>query len=291
MSAHNHKIILGTVQMGIPYGINNKTGKISEEESHQILKYAYNSGINTLDTAEAYGEAHAIIGNFHRKNPDIKFKVITKLPHNFKGNIEDTIKEYCEVLCVEQLEAIMFHSYTTFTHHSDSLNDLVNLKSQNLVRLIGVSIYNNFEFEDLLNYNQIDLIQLPFNLLDNISQKGTLLKTAREKNKVIHSRSAFLQGIFFKDLADNNQVVQALKEELHEIHSIATTENLDIASLALNYCLQIDAIDNVLIGVDSLNQLIENLAILGKPISSDGIERINKIAVADKNLLNPSLWK
>ncbi|RYU92902.1 aldo/keto reductase [Emticicia agri] len=291
MPAHNNKIILGTVQMGIPYGINNKTGKISEEESHQILKYAYEAGIHTLDTAEAYGEAHAIIGSFHRENPDIRFKVITKLPHNFKGNIENTVKNYCEVLCVEQLEAIMFHSYTTFTQHTDSLDELVDLKSQNLIKLIGVSIYNNNEFEDLLNYAQIDLIQLPFNLLDNVSQKGNLLNIARENNKVIHSRSAFLQGIFFKDIEDPNPVVQALKKELQEIHTIATTENLEISSLALNYCLQIEAIDNVLIGVDSLNQLIENLTILGKPISSDSINRINKIVVADKNLLNPSLWK
>lgn len=286
-----NKIILGTVQMGLPYGINNKTGQISEQESHKILKFAYDSGIDTLDTAEAYGDAHKIIGNFHRENPAIKFNIITKLPHNFKGNIGDTIQKYCETLDVVHLEAIMFHSYTTFTEHSDSINSLVNLKSERLVKSIGVSIYNNFEFEDLLNYEQIDLIQLPFNLLDNLSQKDNLLTIAKEKGKTVHSRSAFLQGLFFKDLTDNNTIVQALKKELTEIKEIATIENLDLLSLALNYCLQIEDIDKVLIGVDSLKQLIHNLAIIDKSISNEGIERINKINVANKSLLNPSLWK
>lgn len=291
MSNKSNKIILGTVQMGLPYGVNNKTGQIAEEESHRILKFAYDSGIYTLDTAEAYGTAHSIIGNFHRKNPAIKFDIITKLPHNFKGNIKDTIQEYCEVLGVEQLEAIMFHSYTTFVEHSDSLTDLVDLKSAGLAKSIGVSIYNNSEFENLLNYEQIDLIQLPFNLLDNLSQKDNLLIIAKEKGKTIHSRSAFLQGLFFKDLADNNAIVQALKKELSEIHKLTVIENLGISSLALNYCLQIEDIDKVLIGVDSLNQLIDNLSIIDESISNEGINRINEIIVEDKSLLNPSLWK
>ena len=37
-----HKFILGTVQMGLDYGINNANGQVSLENSHEILEYAFN---------------------------------------------------------------------------------------------------------------------------------------------------------------------------------------------------------------------------------------------------------
>ncbi len=72
------KIILGTVQFGLRLWINNNNGKPNHNEVKSILDYAYNNNINFLDTAEAYGNSHEIIGNYHA-NSNNKFKVITKL--------------------------------------------------------------------------------------------------------------------------------------------------------------------------------------------------------------------
>ena len=64
------KLILGTVQMGLDYGVNNSSGKISNKESFEILSLAFSNGINILDTAEVYGNSHQIIGDFHYNNPN-----------------------------------------------------------------------------------------------------------------------------------------------------------------------------------------------------------------------------
>jgi len=56
------KIILGTVQFGLDYGINNNNGKPNNNEIKSILDYAFDNKINFLDTAEAYGNSHEIIG-------------------------------------------------------------------------------------------------------------------------------------------------------------------------------------------------------------------------------------
>ena len=63
----SNKLILGTVQFGLKYGINNTIGKPKKNEVLNLLKFAYNSGIRVLDTAEAYGNAHQLIGNYHKK--------------------------------------------------------------------------------------------------------------------------------------------------------------------------------------------------------------------------------
>lgn len=276
--------------MGLPYGIQ-KGGDLTFEESVLILNKAYEAGINELDTAEAYGNAHTVIGKYHDLHPERKFKVITKLPKNIEGDIEAKVIEYLSELKVDQLEAIMFHAYETLKHNPNALSILSKLKSQGLINNIGVSIYTNEEFESLLNYDEVDLIQLPFNLFDNESCRGDLLEEAKQKGKTIHTRSAFLQGLFFMHPSEQIKIVEILKSDLLIIRQLAEDYNLSLASLALNYCLQNEKIDKVLIGVDSMDQLKQNLSITGQSLSEELINRINNIIIKNRNLLNPALWK
>ena len=53
---------LGTVQLGLNYGIHNDSGKPSLETSFRILNAAMEAGINTLDTAAGYGNSEEVIG-------------------------------------------------------------------------------------------------------------------------------------------------------------------------------------------------------------------------------------
>ena len=109
--------------MGMNYGVNNRLGKISREESFLILSKAHLSGIETLDTAEAYGDAHDVIGHFHRAQHDIKFKIITKLPHSIRDNeINIRVEEYLKRLGVDFLDVLMFHSFESYTKNQNAMD-------------------------------------------------------------------------------------------------------------------------------------------------------------------------
>lgn len=285
----NDKLILGTVQMGLKYGINQT--QISPSDSKKILKSAHREGIQYLDTAEAYGTAHQLIGEYHRENPNKKFKVITKFPSVIDGGVRLKIENFLNTLRVESLEAILFHSFDYYTDEGEAiLSNLRELKEQNVIKQIGVSVYNNTQFETVISDQDIDIIQLPYNLLDNFNLRGDLLQLAKVRNKTIHTRSAFLQGLFFLNPNEDHKIVNRLKNELELLNKIAEEENMDMTALALNYCLQEGLIDNVLIGVDSLHQLNQNLSVLNTKLSLSAIRRINQIVVQEKNLLNPALW-
>lgn len=120
----NHKLILGTVQMGLPYGINNSVGKVSLKDSHSILEYAFENGIKLLDTAEAYGNAHQVIGSFHHSRPEKTFEIITKLPHEFDARINEKVDQYLKELKVGQLHALLFHSFSSYKKNIDNFNIL-----------------------------------------------------------------------------------------------------------------------------------------------------------------------
>jgi len=287
----NNKLILGTVQMGLPYGINNNSGKISLQNSIEILEYAFNNGIETLDSAESYGNAHEVIGIFHDQNPNKIFRVITKLPHQVNDDIVKKVDGYLKELKVNQLETLMFHSYASYEENIENFGLLKRLKLDKKIKTIGVSVYTNNEIEKVILNDDIDIIQLPFNLFDNTNLRSDILMKAKSKGKIIHTRSALLQGLFFKDIDDTNKIVQKLKKELTLISEISRNEKTSISALALSYCLHQKTIDNVLIGVDSLSQLKDNIKSISYKITPQTIEHIDTIEIKNLDLLNPSLWK
>ena len=113
------KIILGTVQFGLDYGINNKIGKPDNNEVKSILDYAFDNKINFLDTAEAYGNSHERIGEYHA-NSNNKFKVITKFSSSrldLPKNISQRINHHLKILNIDSIYCYMFHNYDDFNKY------------------------------------------------------------------------------------------------------------------------------------------------------------------------------
>jgi aryl-alcohol dehydrogenase-like predicted oxidoreductase len=289
MQATN-RIILGTAQFGLTYGINNKNGKPNQSKVDEILSFAFESGIRCLDTAEIYGNAHEVIGSYHKRNPSKNFNVITKLPHDFFGEVNEKIDFYLEQLNITKINALLFHSFETYKKNEKLVKKLKSSKKDGKVENVGVSIYTNQQFEEVLNDIEIDIIQLPFNLFDNNNHRGNLIKLAKAKGKIIHTRSAFLQGLFFLTLQNEHTIAQKLSNELKTINNISQHSNISIAKIALNYCLQQEYIDNILIGIDTIEQLKQNIFDADCSLSDFIIKEIESIKIENVNLLNPSLW-
>jgi aryl-alcohol dehydrogenase-like predicted oxidoreductase len=290
----NSKLILGTVQFGLRYGINNTIGKMSEDQVFELLEIAYDLGVRTLDTAEAYGNAHSVISNFHKQSKK-RFNIISKYSSsNFDYPIDlvERIQVHCSNFNVNYLEGYMFHSYNDFKMNiNNDPNVLDNIKNSGLVKKIGVSVYSNDEIEDLLNFKNINLIQLPFNLFDNEYQRKEILEKAKKRNIEIHTRSVFLQGLFFKDINTLTNSLLPLKNNLVELSLILKNYNISMESLALNYPLNKTYIDKVLIGVDSLQQLKNNIKATGNFCDTSIFRKVDSIKVENTELLNPSNWK
>jgi aryl-alcohol dehydrogenase-like predicted oxidoreductase len=286
-----NRIILGTVQMGLPYGVNNQFGKVLKSECFKILSTAYKTGIRTLDSAEVYGNAHKVIGDFHRKNDDKTFKIFTKIPalHDLTG-ISERISQYLFDLKINKIDGLMFHSFISYKKNKDIIPKLLELKNNGTIINLGVSAYTNDEVKELIIDDSIDLIQLPFNLLDNFSVRGSLLQQAKQKGKIIHTRSVFLQGLFFMTPYDNHPIVKSLRNQMLQIKDITNRLCITVQTLAIAYCLNQSMIDQILIGVDSQRQLKENIEAFNYQIPEDIVREINQIKTKNTDLLNPSLW-
>ncbi|WP_445757604.1 aldo/keto reductase [Polaribacter sp.] len=285
------KIILGTVQFGLDYGINNKIGKPDNNEIKSILDYAFDNKINFLDTAEAYGDSHERIGEYHA-NSNNKFKVITKFSSSrldLPKNISDRINHHLKILNISNLYCYMFHNYDDFKNYFNLFKlELLELKRKGIIKKIGVSLHSNHNINDVLENREIGLIQLPYNLLDNKSKRENVFLKAKEKGVEIHTRSTFLQGLFFKDLDTIDGKLGVLKKYLLELKRLVNKK--EINNLALNYVCSNANIDGVLLGVDTVSQLKNNLSCINDNKFKGIIENIDSINVKEENLLNPANW-
>lgn len=282
------KIILGTVQFGLDYGINNNNGKPDVVQVFDILKLAAASGIEIIDTADVYGNASELLGEFNKVYPDY-FKINTKFKVG-QDTISKQVAKSLDNLYVSSINTYFFHSYNDFINYPSLLSELGFLKEKRLIQKIGVSVYDNDEFGSVINSPDVDVIQFPFNLLDNRHQKEDLMKLAISNGKELQVRSVFLQGLFFMPLDSIPIKLSPLKPYLRIIREMADDYKISINEVALLYAFNQPEIDHIIIGVDNTLQLQKNLFALQERISSDLIEKINKLDVLEKELLYPKNW-
>ncbi|HQF37067.1 MAG: aldo/keto reductase [Candidatus Methanofastidiosum sp.] len=284
------KIILGTAQFGMDYGINNVRGKIPYNEVVEILNFAYKNGIDTLDTAYSYGESEEILGKAI-SNSSLKFNIISKLPdlENDK-NVENIFNETLKRLRQKKLYGYLFHNFETFRKHPYIYNIFQELKCSNKVEKIGFSIYYPSEIDYLLdNKIDFDIVQIPYSIFDQRFEN--YLHLLKEKKIEVHIRSVFLQGLFFKKPDELSENFVKIREDLENINKISKRLNISIASLCIKFALMNENIDKIIIGIDSLEDLVENIrGINGNKIADKYFKLLRNMRVDDETIILPFRW-
>ncbi len=284
-----NKIILGTAQLGMSYGINNY-GLLNKSEVFEILDFAIENGIRTLDTAEVYGNSINLIGDYIKERPDSNLKLISKIDSSLnlkRLNFEKHIQNQLNILGLSSFYGYMFHDYYSFKNNDFALNKLIDC---GMIKNVGISIYETDNIIDIVKNYKFDFIQIPFNLLDNEKEKIEILKVACEKQIEVHARSVFLQGLFFKPFKNYNNKLGPLKRYIKKLKNISLESKLDIESLALMYPLKKHYINKVIFGVHNLEQFSKNIKIINSNTSIPG-NQIEEILVKEKELLKPYNWK
>ncbi len=248
--AHSEKLGLGTVQFGLNYGISNTGGQTSQEEVSRILAVALQNNITMLDTASAYGNAETVLGHAGTSG----FKVVSKFMTPAEGEgISAQFNTSLNSLGQNTLYGYLAHRPGELANNPFLWNELQSLKNDGFVQKIGFSLNTVEELEALLDkYMEPDLIQVPYNYLDNRFEK--LMVELHENGCEIHTRSAFLQGLFFRD----TETLPAFFDEVKPVITELQKNSLLSGSL-LKYVLDKPFVDKAIIGVENVEQLEQNL--------------------------------
>jgi aryl-alcohol dehydrogenase-like predicted oxidoreductase len=272
------KIGLGSVQFGNHYGISNTVGKTSRNEVHEIIKFCREIKLTIIDTASAYGSSEKILG----ENNLNSFNIVSKfMPSSEVTSIETQLKETLNHLNLSRIYGYLSHRPNSLIKNQKDWHELLSLKEKGLIEKVGFSVNEVYELEKLLELKLCpEIIQVPFNYFDN--RFKTLIIQLKSQGCEIHTRSTFLQGLFFMNTLTLNSYFEEVKEE---ITLLQNTYGSNLSKHLLKYVIDKDFIDCVIIGVENLFQLKTNLDIFN--IEPTLIDRLSTIS---SEILIPSKW-
>ncbi len=293
MNNVQEKLCLGTVQFGLKYGIKNELGRQpNKKEVFRVLQKALEAKIDTFDTASAYGNAEEVLGQFNLVKKGIH--IITKLRPccpNDEQYVLDEIRESLYRLNASSLTGYMLHEASDM-RKSNVWNGLLKAKKLGLIEKIGVSIYNPEEAFEALALPQIDCIQIPYNVLDQRLDRTDFFVQATLENIEIYARSVFLQGLLLMTPDCAEASVHGSGIYIKRIHEIAQSYGFTVKEATMLFGLSHPNIRYVVFGVDTINQLEENIAIAQKN-SNFALCREALVAAFDtvpREIIIPSLW-
>ena len=287
------KLGLGTVQFGTDYGLNSLDGQVRPQEVKKILNYARSKQIVLLDTAPAYGNSEEILGGINNS----EFQVVTKTRHfdTLKiTNDEVSLLNQDFNNSLKKLNQIKI--YGLLIHNADDLlkpggekilDLLQKFKQTNKLMKVGVSVYDHIKLHSILDNFDIDMVQLPFNIIDRRMLDSGMLTSLYKKGIEVHARSVFLQGLLLmsaKLMPSKfnrwNNLWKLWHEWLHD-------NRISPVEASVRYAISFSEISKVLVGVDSVNQLKEIYK-----ASSGTLPKIpDELQTTDADLLNPSNWE
>ena len=285
-----NRLALGTAQFGLVYGVANRRGQVSLDESRAIVKHARAAGLDTLDTAISYGNCEQHLGEIGV----LQWQVVSKLPaipescSDVAAWVSASVAASLQRLRVNQLRGLLLHQPGQLLGvHGEALyNALRGLKDDGLVQKIGVSIYEPEELNALYAKFSFDVVQTPFNILDRRILDSKWLARLSKQGTEVHVRSVFLQGLLLMNPADRPKKFNRWQPLWNSWQQWLGDTRLTPLQACLNYALAQREVDRVIVGVDSLNQLNEILRATGEELP----EVPGELRCNDSDLINPSRW-
>lgn len=291
------RLVLGTAQLGMPYGIANRTGQPDFETAVSIIKAAWEYGIREFDTAQAYGESEAVLGRaFLSLGISNDVKIITKLDPKLEPQQEQKIKRAVdrslERLQVPHLYGIMLHREEWLDNLKHGLEKtLQTLVLDGAIQHVGVSLYTPAMALRALESDILEMIQVPANILDRRFADAGVFKLANEKKKQVYIRSVFLQGLLLMKPEDLPARMAFAKPTLSKINNLCAQYKYTRQDIALLYIKGKYPQARIIVGAETPAQLEQNLTIWEDNFRSlFEIKEFDSWSIADERILNPALW-
>jgi len=285
------KLVLGSAQFGMDYGISNELGKVNEKEVRKILSLASLNGIYEVDTAINYGTSQSILGRQNKK-----FSFSTKLPnfcldsHSIKNKVHEYLENSYSELSTNKIDILYLHSsYQLLENNGERLHAVLEeLKFNKKIKRIGISVYDLDKTLEIISKFDIDVIQAPINIFDRRFLDKNFILEIRKKNINLYARSIFLQGLLLMPFNKVPNYFHKWKDIFVNWNSWLTENNLTPLQACISYVMNIDDINNFIVGVNSVDQFKE---IIQCYRASEKINNFKHEYLNISNLIDPTLWK
>ena len=290
---------LGTVELGMPYGIG-KPEPPPDEECIALLHRAVDRGINFIDTALTYGRSEEIVGKAFADldDPPLIATKVTLRPNNvpdaprgddLRTHIEESVQHSLKNLHTDALDVLQLHNALEDDLTPEFLEIMEGLRARGMVKHLGATTYGEEPPLRVLELSDhFCILQVAYNLLDR-KLESRVFPPALVKGVGLVMRSIFLQGALSnRKLPDE---VAELRNTVAEVRQIADGAGISLEALALRYVAFNPHTYITLFGTTSPDELDANIdAFEQGPLPADLLEALHSIATLDEYYLNAGNW-
>lgn len=234
---------MGTVPIG---------ARMQGPERVELVQKVVDLGINWFDTARAYGDAEAVLGEvLHgiRDNVVIASKSGAKDSTLLREHIDETLRQ----LRTDYLDIFMFHTGSAVKHEAFAgpgglLETVENARDAGKIRFLGFSAHSEEIACMAVDVDSFDFAMVPVNFISTQYVEGPFMEKAREREVTVFAMKPFGGG------------------------------RIKFPELCLKYLKQFPDVIPCL-GVDRVEQMEENIRIWEDPnvLSDDDLKKIETI--------------
>lgn len=294
---NENRLVLGTAQLGMPYGIANTTGQPDLSTAKAIVQEACKYGIREFDSAQAYGKSEEILGQcLSELGINHEVMVISKLnpdlDHLDRDKLSISLNQSLARLHVPKLAGLMLHREGPLNLWRKGLEEiLLGFVDDGKIDRIGVSVYSPKKALQALQIHGIEMVQLPTNILDRRFVDAGVFDLARKKGKQLYIRSVFLQGLLLMESHGLPIKMQFARPVLEKLQSVGQAFNLTPLEMALGYVKAEFPEAKIIFGVETIKQLKNDLRCWNSTIPKKFINHVRReFGIIDEIILNPVLW-
>ncbi|KRQ86229.1 General stress protein 69 [Caloramator mitchellensis] len=278
--------VLGFGMMRLPF-IDDEAN-IDDEKAIRMVRYAIDNGVNYIDTAYPYhkGNSERFTAKVLKDGYREKVYLATKMPVwlvNQKEDFDKFLNEQLRNLETDYIDCYLLHALNKNSwekvYNLGVLDFLTRVKKEGKIRKIGFSFHDELDvFKKIIDSFDWDFCQIQFNYLDEDEQAGLKgLKYAASKGISVIIMEPLKGGKLSKKPPEK-------VEKLWDSYKVKRTP----AEWALRYVLNHEEVSLLLSGMNTLEQVEENIKIVedARPntLSIEELDLINKVKSTYKSL-------
>jgi len=297
------ELAFGGVEIGMPYGIGvtGEKDMLPEAEAIYLLHAAIDAGVNFFDTARLYGQSESIMGKAFGGRRE-QLVISTKCRHfrDRDGSIPSypalermitaSLNESLAALGTEYIDVFMLHQADLDILENEEVASIfASLKRSGVIRATGVSTYTPAETKKAMDTGAWDVIQLPFNLLDQ--RQEACFAEASEKGIGIMVRSVLLKGLLSNRGKGLHPALKKVEDHIGRYHALVGTSFTGLPAFATKFALSFPEISSVLVGIDRVEYLHQSLAAVdGRYLDEKTMLQAKELAYPAPDFLNLAQW-
>ena len=297
------EIAFGGVEIGMPYGlgVNRKKDMLSKSDSINLLHDAIDGGINFFDTARMYGASEEIMGEaFKHKREQVVIATKCKHLKNHSGDlssaeiiksrIRESLAESLGALQTDFVDVFMLHRVNKEILKNEAIKETFSrLKEQGVIRATGVSTYTVEESKLAIDSGVWDVIQIPFNLMDQSQEE--IFELTENKGIGLMVRSVLFKGILTDKGRNLHKALNDVEKHIKLYDDLVNETNVDLATLATKFALSYNQISSVLVGIDKQHYLKNALSLAdGQYLDSRQLQLAKELQYPDPEFLDLVKW-